>query len=92
MKAPPEDFLYTIDVVITTWWTDGKDSQSAQHKAGHDPKANSTFMPNGTSSKFTNIYRSPRLAGSLPLSCGDSTELFTVIERAGLTGEPATVQ
>lgn len=24
MKAPPEDFLYTIDVVITTWWSDGR--------------------------------------------------------------------
>lgn len=23
MKASPEDFLYTIDVVLTTWWSDG---------------------------------------------------------------------
>lgn len=77
-----------------------KDSQSAQCKAGHDPKANSTFIPYGTSSKFTNIYRSPRLAGSLPLSCrwwgGEgkkkkSRELFTVIEKSGLTGELATM-
>lgn len=50
------------------------DSQSV--KLDIDPKTNSTFIPNGTSSKFTNIYRSPRLAGSLPLSCGNSRELF----------------
>ena len=58
-----------------------------QCKAGHEPKTNSTLIPNGTSSKFTNMYRSPRLAGSLPLSCGDSRQLLTVIERSCLTGE-----
>lgn len=73
MKAPPEDFsrhnwCSDHNVVAERW----KDSRSAKCKAGHDPKTNSTFMPYGTSSKFTNIYRSPRLAGSLPLSCGNS--------------------
>lgn len=90
MKAPPEDFLDTIDVAITTWWSVGRTADLRNVKLDITRKQNSTFMPYGTSSKFTNMYRSPRLAGSLPLSCGNSRELFTVIDRYGLTACKST--
>lgn len=86
MKAP-EDFFFSSSTnnSTTTWWRDERTVSLC--KAGHDPKAFSTLIPNGASSKFTNMYRSPRLAGSLPLSCGDNRESFLRREILGLTGQ-----
>lgn len=92
MKALPEDFLYTIDVVIPPQWSDGRTVSLRNVKLDMTRKSNSTFIPNGTSSKFTNIYRSPRLAGSLALSCGNSREYLRLSRGSPLTGEDATAQ